>query len=447
MDIEDDARRVVIMGAAGRDFHDFNTLFRADPRTWVVAFTAAQIPDIADRRYPSVLAGELYPNGIPIHPEEALPELIERERIDQVYFSYSDLSHAEVMHRASIVLAAGAGFGLLAPKETMLRASVPVISVCAVRTGVGKSALSRFLVRWLKARGLRVSAVRHPMPYGELERQIVQRFGSSQDLEDAQTTIEEREEYEPYIEMGAAIFAGVDYGLVLERAQAESDVLVWDGGNNDLPFFRPDLHIVMVDAHRPGHETAYHPGEANLRMADVVVVNKVDSAKPEDVEALRERVVDLRPGADVVLGALEVTVDDPDKIRGARVVVVGDGPTLTHGGLATGAGTIAARRFDVGEIVDARAFAVGSIRDTFDRFPHLGPELPAMGYSPAQVHDLEQTLLRTPAQVVLDATPASLSGRLDLDKPIVNVAYEFAERGDVLHPILERFEKHFLRRF
>jgi predicted GTPase len=442
----EDPRRVVIMGAAGRDFHDFNRVFREDPATRVMAFTAAQIPDISDRRYPPALAGALYPDGIPIHPESELTELIQRERIDQVYFSYSDLSHEEVMHRASRVLAAGAGFGLLAPDATMLRASLPVISVCAVRTGVGKSALSRYIVRWLRERGLRVSAVRHPMPYGDLEKQAAQRFASARDLDAADTTIEEREEYEPYIAMGATVFAGVDYARVLAQAQQDADFVVWDGGNNDLPFFRPDLHLVMLDAHRPGHELAYHPGEANFRMADVVVVNKVDSAPPENVARVLAHAEQVRPGAPVVQGMLELRVDRPDALRGARIVIVGDGPTLTHGGLATGAGSVAARRFEAGPVVDARPFAVGSIAETFRDFPHLGPEVPAMGYSPQQVRDLEETLRRTPADLVLDATPAVLSRRLQPGKPIVNVEYEFAERGGVLPPLLERFQHQHLSR-
>jgi predicted GTPase len=434
------------MGAAGRDFHDFNMMFRDDPSCRVVAFTAAQIPGITDRRYPPALAGGLYPDGISIQPEEELPELIRRERIDEVYFCYSDLSHAEIMHRASIVLAAGAGFGLLGPNATMLRASVPVISVCAVRTGVGKSALSRFIVRWLRDRGLRVAAVRHPMPYGDLEKQAAQRFASYDALDAAEATIEEREEYEPYIAMGATVFAGVDYAAVLAQAQQDVDVVLWDGGNNDLPFFCPDLHLVMLDAHRPGHELAYHPGEANFRMADVIVVNKVDSAPPENVENLLASAAAVRPGAPVVRGVLELQVDDPDAIRGARVVIVGDGPTLTHGGMATGAGSVAASRFGAGEVVDARPFASGSIAETFARFPHLEREVPAMGYSAEQIRDLEETLRRAPAEVVLDATPAVLSRRVRLDKPIVNVEYDFAERGNVLPAVLERFREQFLAR-
>ena len=444
MKLQHEPTRIVIMGAAGRDFHDFNMRFRDDASSRVVAFTAAQIPDITDRRYPPGLAGTLYPDGIPIHPEAELTELIQRERVDQVYLSYSDLPHAEVMHRASTVLAAGAGFGLLGPKATMLPASLPVISVCAVRTGVGKSALSRFIVRWLRDRGLRVSAVRHPMPYGDLEKQTAQRFANYAALDAAETTIEEREEYEPYIAMGVTVFAGVDYAAVLQQAERSADVVLWDGGNNDLPFFRPDLHLVMLDAHRPGHEIAYHPGEANFRMADVIVVNKVDSAPPENVEELLTRTAAMRPDVPVVQGTLELRIEDPNVIRGARVVIVGDGPTLTHGGMATGAGSVAASRFGAAEVVDARPFAVASLAETFARFPHLGQEIPAMGYSAEQIRDLEETLRRVPADIVLDATPATLARRVRLEKPIINVEYDFAEHGNLLPAILERFKEQFL---
>jgi len=444
MKLHGEPRRIVIMGAAGRDFHDFNMRFRNDASARVVAFTAAQIPDITDRRYPPALAGALYPNGIPIYPEAELTELIRSERVDQVYLAYSDLPHVEVMHKASTALAAGADFGMLGPHSTMLRASVPVISICAVRTGVGKSALSRFIVRWLRDNGLRVSAVRHPMPYGDLEKQTVQRFANHEALDAAETTIEEREEYEPYVAMGVPVFAGVDYAVVLEQAERDAEVIVWDGGNNDLPFFRPDLHFVMLDAHRPGHEIAYHPGEANFRMADVIVVNKVDSAPPESVEALLARATAMRPRVPVVQSTLEIKVEDPDAIRGARVVIVGDGPTLTHGGMSTGAGSVAASRFGATEVVDARPFVVGNLAETFARFPHLGPEVPAMGYSAEQIRDLEETLRRVPADLVLDATPASLSRRIRLDKPILTVEYDFAERGNVLPALLERFKEEFL---
>lgn len=439
MSTDERIRRVVIMGAAGRDFHDFNRVYREDPNTRVIAFTAAQIPDISDRRYPPALAGDLYPDGIPIHPESELSELIRREGVDEVIFSYSDLSHEAVMHRASRVLAAGARFGFLGPKETMIAAKKPVLSICAVRTGVGKSALSRSIVRWLSARGLRVSAVRHPMPYGDLEKQACQRFASEADLDAAEVTIEEREEYEPYLEMGAPVFAGVDYAQVLEAAERDADVVLWDGGNNDLPFFRPDLHLVMLDAHRPGHELAYHPGEANLRMADAIVINKVDSARVENVEACRRNASAARPEAPILEGTLAVRAATPDAIRGARVVIVGDGPTLTHGGMARGAGSVAAHRHGAAEVVDAGPYAVGSIAETFAQFPHLGPEVPAMGYSENQIRDLEATLRNVPADVVLDATPANLARRIRIETPIVQVEYEFEERGAELPGILEKF--------
>jgi predicted GTPase len=432
--------RIVIMGAAGRDFHNFNTVFRDDPSCAVVAFTAAQIPDIAGRTYPASLAGPLYPAGIPIHPEQDLAEIIRRERVDWVFLSYSDLPHPEVMHKASIAMAAGASFGLLGPDATMLKAAVPVVSVCAVRTGVGKSALSRHVLKWLAARGHRVVAVRHPMPYGDLEKQAVQRFATWEDLDRASVTIEEREEYEPYVESGAVVFAGVDYGRILKAAEAEADVVLWDGGNNDLPFFRSDLHIVLLDAHRPGHETAYHPGETNFRMADVLVLSKVDSAPPENVDAVLKSARAVRPGVPILLAELDVRVDHPELVSGKRVVIVEDGPTLTHGGMKTGAGTVAARRYGAKEIVDARPYAVGAIAAAFHEFPHLEGEVPAMGYSPRQIRDLAATLNAVPADVVLDATPAALTRLLTVGKPLVQVSYEFKERGAGLVAILERFE-------
>jgi predicted GTPase len=437
--------RAVIMGAAGRDFHNFNTVFREDPAYRVVAFTAAQIPDIAGRTYPPSLAGSLYPRGVPIHPEESLPELIREEEVDWVFLSYSDLTHQEVMHKASIVMAAGASFGLLGPDATMLKANVPVVSVGAVRTGVGKSAVSRHIVKWLRERGHRVVAVRHPMPYGDLEKQAVQRFARYEDLEAAKATIEEREEYEPYVGAGAVVFAGVDYGRILKAAEGEADVILWDGGNNDFPFYRPDLHVVLLDAHRPGHELAYHPGETNLRMADVLVVNKVDSAPPANVEAILASVRSARPGVPVLLGEMEVSVDRPERIRGKRVVIVEDGPTLTHGGMKTGAGTVAAKRYGA-QVVDARPYAVGALADAFREFPHLEGEVPAMGYSPRQIADLETTLNAVPADAVIDATPVDLSRLISTTKPLVDVTYEFKERGGQLSRILERFERERLKK-
>ena len=429
------------MGAAGRDFHNFNMVFRENPADQVVAFTAAQIPDIAGRRYPASLAGPLYPAGVPIYPEEQLPAIIAEQRVDWVYLSYSDLPHTEVMHKASIVMAAGANFGLLGPRCTMLQAQVPVIAVCAVRTGAGKSPLSRYVARWLKFREHRVVAIRHPMPYGDLERQAVQRFATIDDLRTAEVTIEEREEYEPFIEAGVVVYAGVDYARIVQAAAHEADVIVWDGGNNDLPFVRPDVHIVVLDALRAGHELAYHPGETNFRMADVLVVTKVDSAPPASLEAILANARAVRPLAPLVLADLEVTADRPELIRGRRVVVVEDGPTLTHGGMAAGAGAVAAARFAAAEMLDARPYAVGSLAETFRAFPHLTHAIPAMGYSPAQVRDLEVTLRALPADVVIDATPANLSRLLTLDRPMVDVRYEFHERGQVLVGLLEQFER------
>ena len=349
------------------------------------------------------------------------------------------------MHKASIVLAAGASFGLLGPDATMLKANVPVISVCAVRTGAGKSPLSRHIVKWLLRRGHRAVSIRHPMPYGDLAKQAVQRFATYDDLDRAEATIEEREEYEPYIENGAVVFAGVDYERVLRAAEREADVILWDGGNNDFPFIRPDLHIVLLDAHRPGHELAYHPGEANFRMADVLVVSKVDSAPQENLDVVMTNIRSVRPGVPVLLGELLVTTDRPELIKGRRVVIVEDGPTLTHGGMKVGAGTVAARKFGAREMVDARPFATGSIAQVFREFPHLEGEVPAMGYSPQQVHDLETTLNRTPADTVIDATPVNLSRLVKVNKPFVDVSYEFNERTHMLPGILERFEREFLR--
>lgn len=437
-------KRVVIMGAAGRDFHNFNTVFRDNPAYRVVAFTAAQIPDISDRRYPASLAGDLYPDGIPIVPESDIGLLIDAEAVDDVFLSYSDMRHEDVMHMASTVLAQGANFGFLGPNATMLKASIPVISVCAVRTGVGKSALSRHILKWLINEGRKVAVVRHPMPYGDLEKQAVQRFANYQDLDEAEATVEEREEYEPYINIGASIHAGVDYARVLEQAESDADVLIWDGGNNDLPFFRPDLHIVMVDALRPGHETAYHPGEANLRMADLIVINKVDGARPANLEAILRTVQRVRPGVHVIQGDMKVTVSDPGLIFGKSVVIVGDGPTLTHGDMRSGAGVVAAKEHGAAEIVSARPYAVGSLAEVFEQFAHLDQEIPAMGYSEGQLNELGESIRRTPGDVVLDATPVKLNRLIRLDRPVVDIDYEFQERGNALPVILEDFAERFL---
>jgi len=431
--------RALIIGAAGRDFHNFNMVFRDDPAWTVVAFTAAQIPDIADRRYPAALAGPRYPSGIPIYPESELVTLIARERVGWVFLCYSDLSHLDVMHRASAVLAAGANFSLLGPTATMIRSTLPVISVCAVRTGTGKSALSRYIVRRLRGRGRRVVAIRHPMPYGDLEKQALQRFATQSDLDDMQVTIEEREEYEPYLEIGAVVYAGVDYKRIVAAAEQEADVIVWDGGNNDFPFVRPDLSFVLADPLRAGDEISYYPGETNVRMADVLVLSKVGSASQSQLDEVLGNLRSLRPDRPIVLADLEVRVDRPELIAGQRVVVVGDGPTLTHGGMAAGAGTIAAHQSGASSIVDARPYAVGSLAHAYHAFPHLQSEVPALGYSAAQVADLAETLRRVPADAVVDATPVNLARLMALDKPIVDVSYEFSPRGREIDEILDKF--------
>lgn len=416
-------RRVLIMGAAGRDFHNFNVAYRGKPDVEVVGFTATQIPFINDRTYPASLAGEQYPDGIAIHDESELSRLIHERHVDEVIFSYSDVSYSEVMHKASQVLAAGANFVLLGPRATMLDATVPVVAVCAVRTGSGKSQATRAIAETLKQAGKRVVAVRHPMPYGDLSAQRVQRYAALEDLERYQTTIEEREEYEPHITSGTVIFAGVDYGDILEQAQAECDVLLWDGGNNDLPFYTPDVHVVVVDPLRPGHETSYHPGEANLRMADVVIVNKMDSASPEQVSAVLASIQATNPEATVIKANSRVTVEDPEALRGKRVLVIEDGPTLTHGEMKYGAGVVAARNHGASEIVDPRPWAVGTIADTFDKYD-VGPVLPAMGYSDAQLAEMEKIIDAAEVDVVVIGTPIDLRRVLDIAKPAYRVRYD-----------------------
>jgi predicted GTPase len=428
--------RVVILGAGGRDFHNFNVYFRDRSEYEVVAFTAAQIPDIADRLYPAVLAGSLYPEGIPIVTESALDDLIHKERVDQIVFAYSDVSHEQVMHLASITLAAGAGFRLLGPSETMLRARVPVIAVCAVRTGSGKSQTARRVARLAHEAGRRVAVIRHPMAYGDLARQAAQRFATLDDLDQAGVTVEEREEYEPHIARASIVYAGVDYAAVLAAAERDADLIIWDGGNNDFPFIRPDLHIVVADPLRPGHELRYHPGETNLRMAHVVVINKVDTARPEDVETVRRNAAAANPRATIVDAASPVTVDRPEALAGRRAIVVEDGPTVTHGGMAYGAGLIAARRHDA-TIIDPRPFAVGSIAQTLRAYPHLVQVLPAMGYSADQLRELEETLVRADADVIVIGTPVDLRRMLRMNKPAVRVTYDLEDRsspglGDVV---------------
>lgn len=419
-------RRIAILGAAGRDFHNFNVVYRDDPASEVVAFTAAQIPGIAGRRYPAALAGPLYPDGIPILDEAGFPALVRDRGVDEVVFAYSDMPHAHVMHRASAALAAGADFTLLGPRRTMLRADVPVIAVCAVRTGCGKSQTTRYLSRLLRARGMRVGVVRHPMPYGDLAAQAVQRFASAQDLDAADCTIEEREEYEPHLAIGNTVYAGVDYARVIARAAAENDVLLWDGGNNDFPFVRPGLLVVLADALRPGHEALFHPGEAVLRMADVVVVAKANAAPGEDVARVAAAARALNPRAAVLRGASAVRLDDAGRIRGRRVLVVEDGPTLTHGGMATGAGFAAAEAAGAA-IVDPRASAAPAMAAVFAAWPHLGPVLPAMGYDAAQRAALADSIAQSEAEFVVSATPADLAPLLGAAKPVLRVRYEFEE--------------------
>jgi len=434
-----DRIRVLIMGAAGRDFHNFNTYFRGNPAYEVVAFTATQIPNIEGRTYPAELAGKHYPKGVPIYPEEQLETIIQKERVDQVIFAYSDVSHEYVMHRASVVLSTGADFRLMGMRSTQLPAKKPVVSVCAARTGSGKSQTTRRVAEALRGLGYRVAAVRHPMPYGDLVRQAVQRFASYDDLEKNNCTIEEREEYEPHIDQGVIVFAGVDYERILRQAESEVDIIVWDGGNNDLSFFKSDLHIVVVDPLRPGHELRYHPGETNVRAADVLVINKVDTASPEAVLTVRENIRALNPRATIVEAASPIYVDDPGAVRGKRVLVVEDGPTLTHGEMAYGAGWVAAKRFGASEIVDPRPYAVGSIAATYAKYPTTGAVLPAMGYGDRQVRELEQTINNAQADMVIIGTPIDLARLLDLNKPAQRVRYELQEIGQpTLADLLEK---------
>ncbi len=421
--------RVIIMGAAGRDFHNFNVFFRENEAFDVVAFTAAQIPDIEGRLYPPELAGKRYPNGIPIHAESELKNLIGRENADLIVFAYSDVSHEYVMHRASQVLAAGADFMLLGPKHTQLTSTKPVVSVCAARTGSGKSQTTRRVSDVLIKLGYRVVVVRHPMPYGDLAKQAVQRFASYDDLTRYDVTIEEREEYEPHLDRRMVVYAGVDYERILREAEKEADIVLWDGGNNDLPFFKSDFHIVVVDPHRPGHEIRYHPGEANVRLADVVVINKIDTAQPEAVTEVRDNVRWLNPKTLIIEAASPIWVDRPEQIQGKRVLVIEDGPTLTHGEMKYGAGVVAAQRFGAAELVDPRPAAVGTIAETFKKYPETGRLLPAMGYGQQQRDDLQETINRTDADLVLIATPTDLTRLIQVNKPSQRVRYELQEIG------------------
>ncbi len=427
-------RKVIIMGAAGRDFHNFNVFFRDNEKYEVVAFTATQIPDIEGRRYPPELAGKLYPEGIPIYPEEQLTELIKKYDVDEVVFAYSDVSHEYVMHRASQVLAAGATYVLLGPKDTMLEAKIPVISVCAVRTGCGKSQTSRKVVKILREMGKKVAVVRHPMPYGDLVAQRVQRFASFEDMDRAKCTIEEREEYEPHIRNGAVVWAGVDYEAILREVEKEADIILWDGGNNDFPFYKPDLEIVVADPHRAGHETKYHPGETNLRRAHVIIINKEETANREDIERLRANIRRYNPSAIIIDAASPLFVEDGSKIKGKRVLVVEDGPTVTHGEMPYGAGYMAALKYGALEIVEPGPYAVGSLVDTFRKYPHLKKVLPAMGYGERQIKELEETINRADADLVIIATPIDLRRLIKINKDAVRVLYELQEIGS---PTLE----------
>ena len=435
-----DRRRVVIVGAAGRDFHNFNLVYRGREEYEVVAFTATQIPNIDGRRYPAELAGHLYPAGIPIHPESKLEELVREHDVDEVVFSYSDVTHEHVMHIGSRVLAAGASFSLLSPHGTMLTSSRPVVAVCAVRTGSGKSQTTRHIARLLRDDGKRVAVLRHPMPYGDLTKQAVQRFADYADLDAADATIEEREEYEPHIAEGNVVFAGIDYAAILDEAEHEADVILWDGGNNDTPFIKPNLHVVVVDPHRAGHELRYHPGETNLRMADVCVVNKTDTAPPEGVEAVLDSIHRLNPQAEVVLAASPFHVEDgrTEEIRGKRVLAVEDGPTLTHGEMTYGAAVLAAKQHGAAGLVDPRPFAVGSIQKTFEDYPHVHELLPAMGYGRKQMEELRDTISGSDADLVLIGTPIDLRRVIEIDKPALRVTYRLQELGEpTLTSILE----------
>jgi predicted GTPase len=433
-------KKVLILGAAGRDFHNFNLVFRNDPEFHVVAFTATQIPDIDGRRYPAELAGDLYPAGIPILDENKMEETIRDEQVDVVVFSYSDIAHPALMHLASRAVAAGADFWLLGVERTQLVARVPVISVCAVRTGCGKSPVSRRIAAELRGVGWNPVVVRHPMPYGDLVAQRAQRYGSLADLGRYECTIEEREEYEPHITEGTTVYAGVDYEDILRQAEREGDVILWDGGNNDTSFYRPDLDIVVLDPHRPGHELGYYPGEVNFRTAHVLIINKVDTADPDGVKTVRQNIALHNPKAQVIETASKVTIADPEAVRGKHVLVVEDGPTLTHGDMPYGAGVVAANRYGAASLVDPRPFAVGSIEKTFEKFPHLWRVLPAMGYSDRQRHELEETIKRVPCDLVIVATPIDLARAIKLDKPSVRVRYEVQEIGKPeITQVLEEF--------
>jgi predicted GTPase len=434
---------VIIMGAAGRDFHNFNVYFKDNRRYKVIGITAAQIPNIEGRRYPPELAGELYPEGIRIYPENRLADLIREYKVDLVAFSYSDIPHTEVMHKASVAMAGGADFILIGATYTMLRSKKSVVAVCAVRTGCGKSQTTRHVCKIMKSWGKRVVAVRHPMPYGDLTKEVIQRFASYEDIKSQQCTIEEREEYEPLVSQGIVVYAGIDYGRILESAEKEADVIVWDGGNNDTPFYYPDVHIVVFDPHRAGHELLYYPGETNMLMADIAVINKVDSASTEQIETVRKNIETHAPGAEIIQAESAILVDDPGRIKGRRVLVIEDGPTLTHGGMSYGAGVIAATRYAAAEIVDPKPHAAGTIKDTYRQYPSVGAVLPAMGYGQTQIHDLQLTINHVDCDLVLCATPVDLQKLLSINKPIIKVGYEYKDHGNPLlkDVLLNRLQK------
>lgn len=433
--------RVLIMGAAGRDFHNFNTVYRNNSAAEVIAFTATQIPDIDGRRYPAVLAGKNYPDGIPILDEAVLPDLIREHNIDEVIFSYSDVSYQYLMNKSALVNAAGADFKILGPRQTMLKSTKPLVAICATRTGCGKSQVSRRVMEILSQSGKKVVAIRHPMPYGDLSKQIVQRFATVEDLDKHQCTIEEREEYEPHVVRGNVIYAGVDYQAILSEAEKEAEIIVWDGGNNDMSFYQPDILITVADPHRPGDGSRYYPGEVNLRMADAIIINKIDTADPGNINIVRENIHAVNPDAVVIDAASPVFVDDSQLIRGKRVLIVEDGPTLTHGEMTYGAGIVAARKFGAAEIVDPRPFISGTIAKTFEKYPNIGPLLPAMGYSEQQIADLRTTINQTDCDAVIIGTPIDLRKLMDLNKPALRVRYELQEIGkpdlaDVLSSML-----------
>jgi len=434
---------VIIMGAAGRDFHNYNVYFKNNPRYNVIAFTAAQIPDIAGRLYPPELAGKSYPEGIPIYPEDRLAELIRKHKADLVAFSYSDVPHVNVMHKASLAMAEGADFILIGATYTMLKSEKPIVAVCAVRTGCGKSQTTRKVCEIIKGIGKKVVVVRHPMPYGDLRKQVVQRYSAYKDFEKHQCTIEEREEFEPLVEQGIVVYAGIDYGQILREAEKEADVIIWDGGNNDTPFYKPDLHIVLFDPHRAGHELLYFPGETNMIMADIAVINKVDSAPMQKVWQVKNNIETHAPEAKIVLAESSVVVREPEMIKGKRVLVVEDGPTLTHGEMPIGAGFIATETFKASEIVDPRPYAEGSLKEIYTKYPHIGSVLPAMGYTPDQIQDLEQTINKTECDLVVFATPIHLPLVLDIKKPNLRVRYEYKDHGSPTlgELILDRFQK------